>query len=141
MCLDAVVFTVMLQNEGLPDTSSMTVNKLDFPALNGSIAARRRDEPSRGGGVNVGVAVERADQDADAASALSGKLKATRFDARETTRRSDRRAHAAATQTFCNRPVFICDGFRMKQEQSIQRHPQRRDCRRIKFSSRIAPHD
>jgi len=47
----------MLQDDGPSDTSSVTVNELDLPALHGALAAHRRDEPPGGGGVNGRVAV------------------------------------------------------------------------------------
>ena len=46
--------TVFLQKKGLTDLPSVTMDQLKMPALNRALTRRRRDEPARGSGVNVG---------------------------------------------------------------------------------------
>ena len=72
---------MVLQDDGLAYTSSVTMDQLNLPALNGALAAHRRDEPAGGGGVDGRGAVERAQQDARAAALLGGELQPPRFDA------------------------------------------------------------
>ena len=45
--------TVFLQNERLTDLPSVTMNEFKTPSLNRALARRRRDEPSRGRGIDV----------------------------------------------------------------------------------------
>ena len=56
-----ICFTAVLQDDGLSDASSVTVNQLDRPLLHADLIRRkRRDPPARGGGVDAGVAIEAA---------------------------------------------------------------------------------
>src|SRR5438477_5280854 len=48
----SIFFTAVLQKDGLPDASSVTVKQLDPPALHCSLPWRRFDEPAGGGGVD-----------------------------------------------------------------------------------------
>ena len=70
--------TVFLQNEGLTDLPSVTMNQLKTPSLNRALTRRWRDEPSRGGGVNVrsGAGQMRPNQHRHSAAGFCGELQA-----------------------------------------------------------------
>ena len=131
----------MLQDDGLANTSSMTVNQLHVPALNNALAAHRRDEPSGGGGISGSVTIERAEQDARAAPALGGELQPPRLDPRQPLDRRHRRAHPPATQAFDDRPDLVRRRARMKHVKPIERDSHRRDGRGVELRARIAPDD
>src|SRR3954464_10760065 len=84
-----ICFTAPLQEDGLSDAPSVAVKKLDRPALNGSLAGMRCDEPARGGGVNGVAATFGAQEDPDGPPAYGRELKSPRIDPRETLRRRD----------------------------------------------------
>src|SRR2546430_11085470 len=48
-----ICLTVMLQDDGFSDASSVTVNQLHIPSLNGSLALCGFDQPARRGGVDL----------------------------------------------------------------------------------------
>jgi len=98
----------------LTDAPSMAMNELDLPALNGSLAGRRSDEPAGGGGVDVRAGSRVAQQDRNGATRFGGELKTAGFDAGQPLRRRDHHTHAFAAQALGDRPVLIGDGFRMQ---------------------------
>lgn len=61
--------------------SSVMMNELNAPSLNGGIPRGGADEPARGGGV-MGGRIDGSKQEADASPVLGGQLQSTRFDAR-----------------------------------------------------------
>ena len=52
-CTHRMVFTAYLQDDGLSDASSVTVNQLNVPSLHGALAGSGGHPPSGGGGVAV----------------------------------------------------------------------------------------
>ena len=114
----------MLQDDGFSDASSVTVNQLNLPALNGSLSARGFDKPTRGGGVDACVAIERTKQDANPSAALGGELQAAGFDARNSIDSRDRRPDTFAAEAFGDRPVLIRCRFWMNQVKALERDAQ-----------------
>ena len=97
----------MLQDDGFPDASSVTVNKLDLPLLNASFARTGREEPAGRGGINVGGAVEMSQKDSHASTSLGGELQAPRLEARKFLRCRDHRGDTFAAQALGDRPCLI----------------------------------
>src|SRR6266516_7646118 len=78
-----IFFTAVLQDDGLSDASSVTVNELNAPALHGALAGGGPAEPAGDGRVLGGDrAVGGAEQQPHAAAPLSRELEPPGLDAR-----------------------------------------------------------
>ena len=132
---------MVLQDDGLAHTSSVTVDQLNLPALDGALTAHRRDEPARGGGVNRCGSIERAQQDARAATLLGGELEAARLDAREFFNGRDGGTDPFAAQALGQRPNVVRCAARVKHVKAFERDSERRDGGGVQFVARVAPDD
>jgi hypothetical protein len=133
-----ICFTAHLQKSGLSDLSSVTVKKLNPPALKISLSARGRDEPSRGSGVGPGEGLIGAEQDAEAAPALGGELDAASLHAREARRRRNARGDSGGAQAFGDGPEFVGGA---ENQEAIERNPHRAEGGREKLAGAVAPDD
>lgn len=106
MDLDGLVFTGALQEDGLAETSSVTVKELNAPSLNCGFARGGANQPSGCCGVDgrprsrCSPSRCRPEQKADSAAVLRGQLQATGFDPREARGRGDHGAHPFASQAL-----------------------------------------
>lgn len=131
----------MLQDDGLADASSMSMDELDPPALNGTKSRRRGDQPASGGGVDRGVAIEGAQEQPDPAAALGGKLETPCFDPRKLADLCDRGGNPLAAHAFGDGPGLVLLGLGVKQEELFQRDSCCRDGGGVERLKRVAPDD
>ena len=123
---------------------SVAVNQLKVPTLRLAIAKGRRDQPTRGGSVDVGVAASAfSQQQSDPAPRLRRQLQPTRLHAGHPGRdrpreRDDHRADATTPQALRRRPEYV-GGARAKDAESLGHHTCREHCWRVKRDVRIHP--
>lgn len=86
----------MLQQDGLSERSSVTVNQLHRPSMQQTRARRGHDAPAGDGGMLDGTRVVGPQQQRDGAAGLGGELQSAGFDACQTL---DRRDHADDRRT------------------------------------------
>lgn len=122
--------------------SSVTVKKLNLPALHPFVAWRGLDQPARGSRVII-VHFGRigTHEEAHTASSLGSKLQPPRIDLPEAIDRCDGHANPSTTQAFRHRPELVGAIPAPKQDQATKVDSGRRQCRKVKLTVRIAPCD
>lgn len=95
-------FTAVLEVDGGVGAGGVAMEELEFPALEGSFAGGRRDEPAGGGGIGGGRFAGRAEEDTDAAAAFGGELQAAGIELGEGGAGSDDGRDRLADHTFTN---------------------------------------
>ena len=137
-----MVFTAYLQDDGLSDASSVTVNQLNVPSLHGALPGMGAHQPAGGGGITIDAGcVGVAQQDSHAAPALGGKLEPAGHDPREAWRSRHDGGDSLAAQRFRNCPQQIARAVGVQKKQVCQGDPMACQGGGINFPRRVAPAD
>jgi hypothetical protein len=132
-----------LQKNGLADESSVTVKKLNGPAMGGWRTGGRPDEPARSGGVWLMLMRSGPQEDSGAPAGFGGKLDTADVQMRKPSigYGNDAGGDAGAAERFGRGPEERFVVARAKEQEPIQRQSESRGGRWKKLPLAIAPGD
>ena len=132
-----------LQKKGLADESSVTVKKLNGPAMGGRRTGGRPDEPARSGGVWLMLMRSGPQEDSRAPAGFGGELDTADMQMRKPSigYGNDAGGDAGATERFGRGPEERFVVARAKEQEPIQRQSESRGGRWEKLPLAVAPGD